>query len=148
MGINIDKNIVVLNCLIVYSLVGLCRLECTRYKNLSCTRGKTPVINHIVIWLIMSTFQTWAQRGYSDVTSPFLSYEGAGTPRLHLWLVAFNFTQTPALPRCLSNNINTSLWSKEKPFRWNLTHHCHLWFVLACFITNYGNICAWANCHP
>ena len=29
------------------------------------------------------------------------------------WQVAFTFTQTSALPRCLSNKTNTSLWSKE-----------------------------------
>ena len=32
------------------------------------------------------------------------------------WQVAFKFTSTPALPRCMNNKKNTSLWSmKEKP---------------------------------
>ena len=52
--------------------------------------------------------------------------------------MAFEFTLTPALPRCPSNKINTSLRSKEKPSRQKLTHRFHLWFVLACSITHYG----------
>ena len=50
------------------------------------------------------------------------------------WRVAFEFTPTPALPRCPSNKINTSLRSKEKLSRRKLMHSFHLWFVLACFI--------------
>ena len=30
-------------------------------------------LDHTVIWLAMSTFQIWAQHGYSNVTRPFLS---------------------------------------------------------------------------
>ena len=52
--------------------------------------------------------------------------------------VAFKFTPFPALPRCLSNKIITSLLSKQKPARWNLTHFFHLWFVLVCSVTHYG----------
>ena len=54
------------------------------------------------------------------------------------WQVAFKFTPTQALPRCLSNMINTSLRSKEKPSRRNLTCCFYLWFVLVCSITHYG----------
>ena len=57
---------------------------------------------------------------------------------VHFWQVAFEFTPTPALPRCPSNKINTALRSKEKPSRWKLMHRFHLWFVLACSITHYG----------
>ena len=40
--------------------------------------------------------------------------------------------------------IKTSLWSKEKPYRRNVTRHCAL--VLVCSINHYGNDCAWVNC--
>ena len=33
-------------------------------------------LDHTVIWLAMSTFQTWAQRSYSDVTRPSLLRRG------------------------------------------------------------------------
>ena len=47
--------------------------------------------------------------------------------------VAFKFIPTPALPRCLSNKINTTLQSKEKPAVRKL--HCFpMWFVLVCSI--------------
>ena len=58
--------------------------------------------------------------------------------------VAFKFTPTPVLPRCLSN---TFLQSKEKPCRRNLTHYFYLWLVFVCSITHYGKCRAWANCH-
>ena len=54
------------------------------------------------------------------------------------WQVAFKFTPTPALPRCLSNKINTSLRSKEKSSTRNLMQSFHLWFALVCSITHYG----------
>ena len=60
----------------------------------------------------------------------------------------FQFTLTPALPRCPSNEINTSLWSKEKPSRRKLTHHFHLWFVLACSITHYGKCLCMGELSP
>ncbi|MCG8621206.1 MAG: hypothetical protein MJE68_04270, partial [Proteobacteria bacterium] len=44
----------------------------------------------------------------------------------------------PALPRCLSNKINTSLRSKEKPSTGNLTQSFNLRFALVCSITHYG----------
>ena len=42
------------------------------------------------------------------------------------------------IPRCLSNKIDTSLRSNEKPSRQNFTHCFHLWFVFVCSITHYG----------
>ena len=48
--------------------------------NLHVACGKMQAIGHTVIWLVMSTFQTSGQRGYSDVTRLFLSCEGSGTP--------------------------------------------------------------------
>ena len=36
-----------------------------------------------------------------------------GRQQKAFWQVAFKFTLTSALPRCLSNKINNSLWSKR-----------------------------------
>ena len=47
------------------------------------------------------------------------------------WGVAFKFTPTPALLRCVGNKINTSLRSKYKPSRQSLMHCFHLWFIFA-----------------
>ena len=66
---------------------------------------------------------------------PLIWHEVQGCPDS---TVAFKFTPTPALPRCLSNKINTSLRSKEKPSTRNLTQNFHLWFALVCSITHYG----------
>ena len=57
-------------------------------------------LDHTVIWLAMSTFQICAQRGYSDVTRPFLS------------LVKGLVPQTTWHPRlCTQHNNSDQSWA-------------------------------------
>ena len=51
-------------------------------------------INHAVIWLVMSTFQTSGQRGYRDVTRPFLSLAKGLVPQtlIHSAIFSQNLT--------------------------------------------------------
>ena len=74
---------------------------------------------------------------------PFYTKRNGGPDGKHSrlvssWQVAFKSKLFPALPRCPSNKINTSLQSKEAPSSWKLMHRFHLWFFLVCSITDYG----------
>ena len=63
--------------------------------------------------------------------------DGKHSRLVHSWQVAFKSKPIPALPWCPSTKINASLWSKEMPSSWNLTH-CFPLFFLVCSITDYG----------
>ena len=64
---------------------------------------------------------------------------------VHSWQVTFKCKPTPALPRCPSNKINTTLQSKELPSSWNLMHRFHLWFSWYAPLLTLGNPHAWAK---